>query len=149
MQKSWFNVGLVDFMIQENLELQKLIIVSLRNIDEIKNNDINVFASIPYRNRMPYIKVSGLKLKENQNACNVRTFAIELFVATNWKNNQQILKIMESIYNNLTKQAEDYANENNLTNINVYNIYNLHYEIEENFQNNTWSGRFYIDVDIV
>ena len=134
-------------MTNVGLEIQKIIIQSAKNIDFLTENNIDIFASVPSRVKLPYIKIAGLLMNKIQPKCNLQSFTIDLFIATNSKNNRQILDIMGELYNNLPDKILNYATYNST--VTIYNIYNLNYEIKEDLPNAVWSGHFYIDIDIL
>ena len=129
------------------LEIQKIIIQSAKNIDFLAENNIDIFASVPSRIKLPYIKIAGISMNKTQPKCNLQSFTIDLFIATNSKNNRKILDITEALYNNLPDKMLNYTTHND--NITIYNIYNLNYAIKEDLPNACWNGHFYIDIDIL
>ncbi|GEM_PF-4865164 len=133
----------------KTLKLQQLIIESIEEIDFLKTNGINAFSSIPAKRKMPYIKIAGISLNKNQNSCNIKTFTIDLFIATNWKDNQEIIKIMNEIDENIATKIEQTKQNESYKNINIYNAYNNNYEIKEDLLNGIWCGHFYLDVDLI
>ena len=135
-------------MKNKSLELQKIIINSVENIEYLKTNNIKLFVSVPQEIQPPYIKLSSLSMNKLQNISNLQSFSVNLFVATNDKNNYQILEIMESLYKNIAREIEIYKAKNNDIEAKIYNVYNLNYSIEENLQNNMWYGNFNFDIDI-
>lgn len=135
-------------MQNKSLELQKIIINSVNNIDYLKQQNIKIYSSIPDKIKTPYIKLSCLSMNTKQNVSNVQSFTIELFIATNWKNNKSLLEIMENLYKHIAIEINKYANYNNEIESNIYNIYNLNYKIKENLENNIWNGYFYLDIDL-
>jgi len=135
-------------MQNKSLELQKIIINSVNNIDYLKQQNIKIYSSIPDKIKTPYIKLSCLSMNTKQNVSNIQSFTIELFIATNWKNNKSLLEIMENLYKNIVMEINKYANYNNEIESNIYNIYNLNYKIKENLENNIWNGYFYLDIDL-
>ena len=129
------------------LEIQKTIIQSAKNIEFLTENNIDIFASVPNRIKLPYIKIAGISMDKIQPKCNIKSFTIDLFIATNSKDNRKILDITEALYNNLPCEMLNYATHCN--NITLYNIYNINYSIKEDLQNACWCGHFYIDIDIL
>lgn len=135
-------------MQNKSLELQKIIINSVNNIDYLKQQNIKIYSSIPDKIKTPYIKLSCLSMNTKQNVSNIQSFTIELFIATNWKNNKSLLEIMENLYKHIAIEINKYANYKNEIESNIYNIYNLNYKIKENLENNIWNGYFYLDIDL-
>ena len=136
-------------MTGKSLKLQQIIITSLRNIDFLNENNINVFSSVPTKKHLPYAKIFSISLNKSQNSCNIKTFTIDIFVATNWKDNQMILKIMDNIDENIANQISETISSNAIQDLSIYNIYNNHYDVKEDLQNNTWFGHFYFDIDVI
>ena len=131
-----------------SLELQKLIMNSIKNIDYIKDN-INIFSSIPDKIKTPYIKISSITANSTENNCRIQKYSIELAIFTRNKNNRNILEIMDSLYENIYNATinQDIAEYNYITTI--YNIYNTKYSISEDLQNGFWKGTFYFDIDLI
>ena len=132
----------------KNLELQKIVINSVNNIVYLKQNNISSFASIPAKTKKNYIKIAGISLNQQTEICKKQTFTIDLYVFTEGQNNRQIMEIMENLYNNLQNEIYNYITINDNTFINLYNVYGGNYTINENLQNKSWEGHFYINIDI-
>ncbi len=132
----------------KGLELQKIVVNSAKNIKYLKENNITVFASVPAKVNIPYIKISNISMNKTQDTSGIQNFTIDLFVATNGKNNCQILEIMENLYNDLYSEINTYIASIG-TDIQIFNVYNANYSIEEDLKNNIWSGNFYIDIDVI
>ena len=47
------------------LELQKIVIKAITDIDFLKQNNIKIFSSVPDEAKMPYIKLELLKMESN------------------------------------------------------------------------------------
>ena len=134
--------------VNKSLELQKIVIQSIKNIDVFKQKNIAIYSSIPSRAVLPYIKLASLALNNNPTG-EIKTFTIDLFVATNGKNNRELLEIMENLYDNISSSINNYLATNDDISCAIYNIYNLKYSIQEDLQNNIWNGHFYFDVDLI
>lgn len=134
--------------VNKSLELQKIVIQSIKNIDVFKQKNIAIYSSIPSRAVLPYIKLASLALNNNPTG-EIKTFTIDLFVATKGKNNKDLLEIMETLFNNLNLSINNYLALNEDITCQIYNIYNLKYSIQEDLQNNIWNGHFYFDVDLI
>ena len=139
-------VLLIYFMTNTGLEVQKIIIQSAKNIEFLADNNIDIFASVPSRVKMPYIKIAGISMDKIQPKCSIKSFTIDLFIATNSKNNRQILDITEVLYDKLPNEILHYATDNNIT---IYNVYNINYSIKEDLQNTCWNGHFCLDIDLL
>jgi len=135
-------------ILNKNLELQKIVIQSVKNIEYLKEKHISIHSSIPSRTIMPYIKLVSLSLNNNPIG-DLKTFTIDLFVATNGKNNRELLEIMENIYDNISSSINNYLATNDDISCAIHNIYNLKYSIQEDLQNSVWNGHFYFDVDLI
>ena len=137
-------------MTNKSLEIQKITISAINNIPQFKDNNIIAYASIPLKIKLPYIKLASLKSSSILGTNNVNRFNVELFVATNGKNNTTILNIMEIMYRGLPNAIfnEIDANRNNIS-ISVQNIIDMNFSITEDIKNGTWYGYFTVVLDVI
>lgn len=137
-------------MTNKSLEIQKITISAINNIQQFKNNNIIAYASIPLKIKLPYIKLASLKSSSILGTSNVNRFNVDFFVATNGKNNTTILNIMEIMYRELPNAIfnEIDANKNNIS-ISVQNIIDMNFSITEDVKNGTWYGYFTVILDII
>ena len=131
----------------KSLEVQKLVIQSVKTIEYINTNKVQVFSSVPMFAKMPYIKLAGLSTENI--GLDIQRFTIDLFVATNGKNNKQILEIMEELYNNLPEKMNNYLAENqNDFSIIIQDVFTANFNITEDLRNDIWCGHYNIQIDI-
>ena len=133
-------------MTNKCLELQKTAIKAIKNIDFLKQNNINIFSSVPDDVKMPYIKLELLKMESVDFAKNLQRFTITFFIATANPDNQQLIEIVECLHGDLPLKLREMANIEN--NIQIYNITNMSYYVNEDLKNNGWFGEFTISLDI-
>ena len=133
-------------MTNKCLELQKIAIKAIKNIDFLKQNNINIFSSVPDDVKMPYIKLELLKMESVDFAKNLQRFTITFFIATANPDNQQLIEIIEALHNNLPNKIKATANAENK--VKIFNIININYNIHEDLRNNGWLGEFTISLDI-
>lgn len=130
------------------LELQKMLVIVINDIEYLQQNGIKCFISVPNKIRMPYIKLINIEQDMNKHDCAMYHYFIGFFVATNGKNNGQILEIMEHLSNNLNDTTINNTVLKFKSDLSVFHVYNHKYSVSEDLQNNTWYGHFYIDIDI-
>lgn len=131
----------------KTLELQKLSIKAINNIEYFKNNNISAYTTIPLKVKMPYIKLYSLKTNIIENINELQRIAIDFFVAANGKTNKQLLEIMEILYNEFPdKINEEISNCN--SELSIYNIFDATFTITEDIKNNIWFGHYVISIDI-
>ena len=128
------------------LELQKIVIKAITDIDFLKQNNIKIFSSVPDDVKMPYIKLELLKMESIDFAKNLQRFTITFFIATANPDNQQLIEIVEVLHNDLPDKIKDTANIENK--IKIFNVVNVNYNIKEDLQNNGWFGEFTMSLDI-
>lgn len=133
-------------MINRCLELQKIVIKAITDIDFLKQNNIKIFSSVPDEAKMPYIKLELLKMESIDFAKNLQRFTITFFIATANPDNQQLIEIVEVLHNDLPDKIKDTANIENK--IKIFNVVNVNYNIKEDLQNNGWFGEFAMSLDI-
>ena len=133
-------------MTNKCLELQKTAIKAIKNIDFLKQNNINIFSSVPDDVKMPYIKLELLRMESVDFAKNLQRFTITFFIATANPDNQQLIEIIEALHNNLPNKIKATANAENK--VKIFNIININYNIHEDLRNNGWLGEFTISLDI-
>ena len=133
-------------MINRCLELQKIVIKAITDIDFLKQNNIKIFSSVPDDVKMPYIKLELLKMESIDFAKNLQRFTITFFIVTANPDNQQLIEIVESLHNDLPDKIKDTANIENK--IKIFNVVNVNYNIKEDLQNNGWFGEFTMSLDI-
>ena len=133
-------------MINRCLELQKIVIKAITDIDFLKQNNIKIFSSVPDEAKMPYIKLELLKMESIDFAKNLQRFTITFFIATANPDNQQLIEIVEVLHNDLPDKIKDTANIENK--IKIFNVVNGNYNIKEDLQNNGWFGEFTMSLDI-
>lgn len=133
-------------MINRCLELQKIVIKAITDIDFLKQNNIKIFSSVPDEAKMPYIKLELLKMESIDFAKNLQRFTITFFIATANPDNQQLIEIVEVLHNDLPDKIKDTANIENK--IKIFNVVNVNYNIKEDLQNNGWFGEFTMSLDI-
>ena len=90
----------------KSLEIQRMVVQAAKNIAFLQQNDINVFASVPARVKMPYVKLLALNFAPVKEAVDLQRVAVSLFVATEGKNNVLLLNIVEALYNHLPSGLE-------------------------------------------
>lgn len=132
----------------ESLEIQKIIINSIKDIEYIKKNNVGVFTSVPSKAKMPYIKIASIFMNNSQQNANIKNFTFDLFVVADGKNNSQIFEIMECLFSEIEEKINQYIDKESLD-IEILNVFNIKYNIDENFQNNFWNGHFYVDIDVL
>ena len=133
-------------MINRCLELQKIVIKAITDIDFLKQNNIKIFSSVPDEAKMPYIKLELLKMDSIDFAKNLQRFTITFFIATANPDNQQLIEIIEVLHNDLPNKIKATANAENK--VKIFNIININYNIHEDLRNNGWLGEFTISLDI-
>lgn len=133
-------------MINRCLELQKIVIKAITDIDFLKQNNIKIFSSVPDEAKMPYIKLELLKMESVDFANNLQRFTITFFIATKNPNNQQLIEIVEVLHNDLPSKIKVVASIENK--IKIFNVVNVNYNIKENLQNSGWFGEFTMSLDI-
>lgn len=133
-------------MTNKCLELQKIAIKAIKDIDFLKQNNIDIFSSVPDDVKMPYVKLELLRMESIDCAKNLQRFTITFFIATASQNNQQLIEIVEALQNNLPERIKNTANIEN--NIKIFNILNINYKINEDLKNNGWFGEFTISLDV-
>ena len=133
-------------MINRCLELQKIVIKAITDIDFLKQNNIKIFSSVPDDVKMPYIKLELLKMESIDFAKNLQRFTITFFIATANPDNQQLIEIVESLHNDLPDKIKATASIENK--IKIFNVVNVNYNIKEDLQNNGWFGEFTMSLDI-
>ena len=133
-------------MTNKCLELQKTAIKAIKNIDFLKQNNINIFSSVPDDVKMPYIKLELLKMESVDFAKNLQRFTITFFIVTANPDNQQLIEIVEVLHNDLPDKIKATASIENK--IKIFNVVNVNYNIKEDLQNNGWFGEFTMSLDI-
>ena len=133
-------------MINRCLELQKIVIKAITDIDFLKQNNIKIFSSVPDDVKMPYIKLELLKMESIDFAKNLQRFTITFFIVTANPDNQQLIEIVESLHNDLPDKIKATASIENK--IKIFNVVNVNYNIKEDLQNNGWFGEFTMSLDI-
>ena len=133
-------------MINRCLELQKIVIKAITDIDFLKQNNIKIFSSVPDEAKMPYIKLELLKMESIDFAKNLQRFTITFFIVTANPDNQQLIEIVEVLHNDLPDKIKATANIENK--IKIFNVVNVNYNIKEDLQNNGWFGEFTMSLDI-
>ena len=133
-------------MINRCLELQKIVIKAITDIDFLKQNNIKIFSSVPDDVKMPYIKLELLKMESIDFANNLQRFTITFFIVTANPDNQQLIEIVEVLHNDLPDKIKATANIENK--IKIFNVVNVNYNIKEDLQNNGWFGEFTMSLDI-
>ena len=133
-------------MTNKCLELQKIAIKAIKNIDFLKQNNIKIFSSVPDEAKMPYIKLELLKMDSIDFAKNLQRFTITFFIATANPDNQQLIEIIEVLHNDLPNKIKATASIENK--IKIFNVVNVNYNIKEDLQNNGWFGEFTMSLDI-
>ena len=128
------------------LELQKIVIKAITDIDFLKQNNIKIFSSVPDEAKMPYIKLELLKMESIDFAKNLQRFTITFFIVTANPDNQQLIEIVESLHDGLPDKIKATANIENK--IKIFNVVNVNYNIKEDLQNNGWFGEFTMSLDI-
>ena len=131
----------------KSLEIQRMVVQAAKNIAFLQQNDINVYASVPARVKMPYVKLLSLNFAPVKETSNVQRIAVSLFVATEGKNNVLLLNIVEALYDYLPSELERYCNNYNLP-FDVVDIYDANFTINEDLKNATWTGTYTITIDI-
>lgn len=133
-------------MINRCLELQKIVIKAITDIDFLKQNNIKIFSSVPDEAKMPYIKLELLKMESIDFAKNLQRFTITFFIVTANPDNQQLIEIVEVLHNDLPDKIKATASIENK--IKIFNVVNVNYNIKEDLQNNGWFGEFTMSLDI-
>ena len=133
-------------MINRCLELQKIVIKAITDINFLKQNNIKIFSSVPDDVKMPYIKLELLKMESIDFAKNLQRFTITFFIVTANPDNQQLIEIVESLHNDLPDKIKATASIENK--IKIFNVVNVNYNIKEDLQNNGWFGEFTMSLDI-
>lgn len=133
-------------MINRCLELQKIVIKAITDIDFLKQNNIKIFSSVPDDVKMPYIKLELLKMESIDFANNLQRFTITFFIVTANPDNQQLIEIVESLHDGLPDKIKATASIENK--IKIFNVVNVNYNIKEDLQNNGWFGEFTMSLDI-
>ena len=133
-------------MINRCLELQKIVIKAITDIDFLKQNNIKIFSSVPDDVKMPYIKLELLKMESIDFSNNLQRFTITFFIVTANPDNQQLIEIVESLHNDLPDKIKATASIENK--IKIFNVVNVNYNIKEDLQNNGWFGEFTMSLDI-
>ena len=128
------------------LELQKIVIKAITDIDFLKQNNIKIFSSVPDDVKMPYIKLELLKMESIDFANNLQRFTITFFIVTANPDNQQLIEIVESLHDGLPDKIKATASIENK--IKIFNVVNVNYNIKEDLQNNGWFGEFTMSLDI-
>ena len=128
------------------LELQKIVIKAITDIDFLKQNNIKIFSSVPDDVKMPYIKLELLKMESIDFANNLQRFTITFFIVTANPDNQQLIEIVESLHDGLPDKIKATASIENK--IKIFNVVNMNYNIKEDLQNNGWFGDFTMSLDI-
>ena len=128
------------------LELQKIVIKAITDIDFLKQNNIKIFSSVPDDVKMPYIKLELLKMESIDFANNLQRFTITFFIATANPDNQQLIEIVESLHDGLPDKIKATASIENK--IKIFNVVNVNYNIKEDLQNNGLYGEFTMSLDI-
>ena len=128
------------------LELQKIVIKAITDIDFLKQNNIKIFSAVPDEAKMPYIKLELLKMESIDFAKNLQRFTITFFIVTANPDNQQLIEIVESLHNDLPDKIKATASIENK--IKIFNVVNVNYNIKEDLQNNGWFGEFTMSLDI-
>lgn len=131
----------------KSLEIQRMVVQAAKNIAFLQQNDINVYASVPARVKMPYVKLLALNFAPVKETADLQRVAVSLFVATEGKNNVLLLNIVEALYDYLPSELERYCNNYNLP-FDVVDIYDANFTINEDLKNATWTGTYTITIDI-
>ena len=133
-------------MINRCLELQKIVIKAITDIDFLKQNNIKIFSSVPDEAKMPYIKLELLKMESIDFANNLQRFTITFFIVTANPDNQQLIEIVEVLHNDLPDKIKATASIENK--IKIFNVVNVNNNIKEDLQNNGWFGELTMSLDI-
>ena len=131
----------------KSLEIQRMVVQAAKNIAFLQQNDINVYASVPARVKMPYVKLLALSFAPVKEAADLQRVAVSLFVATEGKNNVLLLNIVEALYNHLPSGLETYCGAHELP-FDVVDIYDANFTINEDLKNAAWTGTYTITLDI-
>lgn len=131
----------------KSLEIQRMVVQAAKNIAFLQQNDINVYASVPARVKMPYVKLLALNFAPVKEAAELQRVAVSLFVATEGKNNVLLLNIVEALYNHLPSGLEAYCTTHELP-FDVVDIYDANFTINEDLKNAAWTGTYTITLDI-
>ena len=131
----------------KSLEIQRMVVQAAKNIAFLQQNDINVFASVPARVKMPYVKLLSLNFAPVNDSADLQQVAVSLFVATEGKNNVLLLNIVEALYNHLPSGLEAYCNMHELP-FEMVDIYDANFTINEDLKNAAWTGTYTITLDI-
>ena len=121
-------------MVIKSLELQRIIVNSVKNIDYLKTHNVNIFTSVPLSGKAPYIKIVNISF-DRQRDTNIDSFVIDLFVVSDGKNNSKILEIMECLFDELEEKINQQTESRN-TNIKIFDIYDMKYNVSEDLQGN-------------
>ena len=131
----------------KSLEIQRMVVQAAKNIAFLQQNDINVYASVPARVKMPYVKLLALNFAPVKETADLQRVAVSLFVATEGKNNVLLLNIVEALYNHLPSGLETYCSAHELP-FDVVDIYDANFTINEDLKNAAWTGTYTITLDI-
>ena len=131
----------------KSLEIQRMVVQAAKNIAFLQQNDINVYASVPARVKMPYVKLLALNFAPVKETADLQRVAVSLFVATEGKNNMLLLNIVEALYNHLPSGLETYCSAHELP-FDVVDIYDANFTINEDLKNAAWTGTYTITLDI-
>ena len=130
----------------KSLEIQRMVVQAAKNIAFLQQNDINVYASVPARVKMPYVKLLSLNFAPVKDAADLQRVAVSLFVATEGKNNVLLLNIVEALYNYLPSKLEAYCDTHELP-FEIVDIYDANFTINEDLKNAA-TGAYTIILDI-
>ena len=131
----------------KSLEIQRMVVQAAKNIAFLQQNDINVFASVPARVKIPYVKLLALNFAPVKEAADLQRVAVSLFVATEGKNNVLLLNIVEALYNHLPSGLDAYCGAHELP-FEIVDIYDANFTINEDLKNAAWTGNYTITLDI-
>ena len=131
----------------KSLEIQRMVVQAAKNIAFLQQNDINVYASVPARVKMPYVKLLALNFAPVKETADLQRVAVSLFVATEGKNNVLLLNIVEALYNHLPSGLETYCSAHELP-FEIVDIYDASFTINEDLKNAAWTGNYTITLDI-
>lgn len=124
-----------------------MVVQAAKNIAFLQQNDINVYASVPARVKIPYVKLLSLNFATAKDAADLQRVAVSLFVATEGKNNVLLLNIVEALYNYLPSKLEAYCDTHELP-FEIVDIYDANFTINEDLKNAAWTGTYTIILDI-
>lgn len=134
-------------LVNKSLELQKIIILAINSIDYLNDNAICAYTTIPLKVKLPYIKLYSISSNVIDNVKDLQRITFDFFVATNGKTNKQLLEIMEAIYTKLPDKINE-INANINSDIKIYNIFNVNFNITEDIKNDIWYGHYVISIDV-